>query len=575
MEIVMYSRKNLYSLVILFLTISSCGSDSSTVNSAGSGNIDDSGSSKINRINPSVDLEYLGAFRVPVDSSSSYSWSWISSSGLTFNADGNGGKGSLISPPMIVAQSANFTKITEFTIPEPIISLTKDVSELNVANTIHDWTDITEGKYDQNQNSKQVTDIEIVTALGSQNSDKLYWATIDWYDPPQNFPTLGMSDSNFNAPVAKGPWVISGSWAGPTISSAKTSRYLFKIPQAWADQYVMGYTLASGQDKINGGGSRGACIYAVKPWETENPSWTAFPKGSTLPVPNDAQIDSIELLCPGTDIGKRRNFDKSLWDDFSYSDGQNDAVWVDNETNGAIIFSGAVAYLPAKDTGDCDLTKGGICEYYKTESPHWVNLPECLGPPCEPSPDTCPGHDFHGEPYFSVLWFYDINDITAVAEGEKMSWGPQPYVIFNLENYLFDKKKCDGVGGITYDSIKKRIYILENKADASISAFDKMPIIHVFAVKDSGLSPDRKPPSVVADVSITTNGNSINLSWSAATDNIGPIMYIVHRNGIPVAATVDTFYTDENISYFDPPYSYTIEARDVVNNISMGVAKTL
>jgi hypothetical protein len=522
----------------------------------------------IDKINPSVDIKYLGAFRVPIDSSSNYTWGWVNSSqGLTFNPNGDGGKGSLVSPPMVTGNT--FAKVTEFTIPDPVISSTKNIQELKIAKTINDWTEITQGKFDQGQSEKRVSDMEIIPRTGTQATDKIYWLTIDWFDPPSNFPSLGMSDLDFKSPNAKGPWIISGSWA-PTdnILSAKTSQYIFRVPKTWADQYAPGYDIAVGQNKPNGGGSRGACIYAVKSWDSDNPPWSPYPKGSNPPIPNEAKIDSIELLCPGMDIAKRRNYNHSLSDDFSYSDGQQDAVWVDNGTNGAIIFSGQVAHLAAADTGDCHLDKGEMCEYYKLQSPWWVNLPACTTPPCAASPDACPGHDFRGEPYYRVLWFYDINDITAVRQGKKNPWEPQPYTIFNLENFFFKKNICGGIGGITYDATKKRIFLVEDKADSTISSYDLTPIIHVFQVVDSGLPEDSIPPPKVTDVKSIQYDDRIEISWSPSIDNIGPTMYLIYRNNVAVTVTTDTSYVDKNFKYFTPPYTYRIEARDSVNNSS-------
>lgn len=528
----------------------------------------------LSKINPSVDLTYAGAFRVPVDSSSNYAWAWVTKHGLTFNPYGNGGKGSLISPPMENSNSKYFSMVTEFSIPEPVISPTKDISSLPVANTINDWKDITEGKYDQGQLQKRLGGVIVAPKKGTQVTNKLYWITSDWYNPPFNFPTLGMSDLNFNTPNAQGPWIISGSWAPELVPSAKTSKYLLNIPQIWADQYVNGYSIGAGENKPNNNGSRGACLYAIKPWDTDNPPWISYPKGSALPVPPAALIDSKELLCPGMDKTQRRNYDGSLWEEFSYSDGQYDAIWVDNATNGAIIFSGDVGYLPAKDTGVCDLETGGLCEYYKDDNPPGdPDMPICSYPPtCPASPDACDSGDFRAEPYWRVLWFYDINDITEVAQGLKKSWEPQPYSVFNLEEYLFFESRCTKkhIGGITYDPATKRIFITELKVDYTVSPNDPTPIIHVFKVADSTSGPDITPPTQIDTITFLKRTEGIELTWEPAIDNKGPLMYIVHRNGKPIGITTKESFLDINTEYFSTPYSYMIETRDSVNNISIG-----
>ena len=528
-----------------------------------------------NRINPSADLKYIGAFRVPYDSSSNYAWAWITKHGLTFNPSGDAGKGSLISSPVVNQNSKYFPMVTELTIPTPVISPSKTITDLPIAKTLNDWKDLTEGKYDQGQNQKRLSGLIIVPKRGTQSSDKIYWITSDWYNPPFNFPSLGMSNLDFSSPKAKGPWIINGSWAPAPIPSAKTSKYLLNIPQNWADKYAKGYAIGTGENKPNNNGSRGACLYAVKPWSMDDPPWSAFPKGSEGSVPADAQIDSIELLCPGMDKSQRRNFDGSLWDEFSYSDGQYDAVWVDNTTNEALIFSGDIAYLPAKDTGVCDLTQGELCEYYKKDSPPGdPDMPPCSYPPaCPASPDACDSGDYRGEPYWRVLWFYDVNDLAAVAQGIKSPWEPQPYSVFNLESFLFYEARCTKkhIGGITYDTSNKRIFIVELVVDATVSKNDPMPIIHVFKISDSVLGEDNEPPSAATNITIKETPAGNQLAWEHSSDNLGPIMYIVHRNGKPIGISNYPSFLDENSQYFSLPHMYKIEVRDSVNNSTIGL----
>ena len=379
---------------------------------------------------------------------------------------------------------------------------------MNVAKTIHDWTDITQGLWNQGYGQPIVAGMSIVPRKGTQKKDKIYWLTTSWWGPPINGPTLGMSDLDFHSPNAKGPWIITGKWAGDMPPpAAKTSRYMFNIPQEWADTYVSGYSIGTGENKPNNNGSRGACIYAVKPWDTDTP-----PEAGT-------SVDSIELLCPGMDYSKRRNYDKSSWEYFSYLDLQTSTVWVEVGKRGAVMFTGSVGTLTARDTGDCDAETEN-CEYYKNTNPGDSEMmdpepPEVCPYICDPSPDACQkGHDFRAEAYYRVLWLYDINDLQAVAQGTKQSYEPQPYTIFNLENYLWAEGRCvlDNIGGIAYDSINQRVFILELKIDNTISTFDLMPIIHIFKLTDSTKSADITPPSVTTLTEIPTDPAEYSLT---------------------------------------------------------------
>ena len=505
------------------------------------------------RLRPEHDLTYLGAFRVPVDSSANHSWAWVESS-LTYNPIDK----TLISPSMRVPDHANFGKITEFTIPKPKISKGHDLGDLNVARTVHDWTDITAGRWNQGLEEPIVGGMAVVPARGTQKKDKIYWLTSTWFNPGKDVATLGMSDLDFSRPNGRGPWRIAGSWwHGPGLPSSRTSRYMFTIPQAWADRYVHGYSIATGENKPNGFGSRGACIYAVRPWETDEPPGAG------------ADIDSIELLCPGMDFAHRRNYDRSSWDYFSYVDKQLSAVWVDVNGRGAVMFVGSVATLTANDTGDCDPAVEN-CEYYKSDLPG--DNEDLVTPYTSPgkSPDACPSSgDFQGEPYYRVLWLYGVDDLQAVVQGKKNSYEPQPYAIYNLENYLWMEGRCalNHIGGIAYDAAGQRIFVAELKVDDSVSQYDITPIIHVFKVSNSGRPADTIPPFPPANVVSDGNGG---LSWDAARDADGPILYIVKRNGKPIGVTTKTEYQDDVYDKYLHPekHQYTVEARDVVNNRS-------
>lgn len=516
------------------------------------------------RLLPEHDIEYLGAFRVPTDSSSNYSWGWISSQGLVYNPVNN----TLISPAMRTPGHTNFGKVTEFTIPTPIKSAGHNLTDLQVATTIHDWTDITEGKWNQNFQNPLVAGMAILPPRGSQTSYKLYWLTTSWWGPLQDVATLGMSNLNFSTPNARGPWRITGSWAGndPT-PSAKTSRYMFNIPQGWADQYVNGYSLGTGENKPNNNGSRGACIYAVKPWDTETPPTSG------------SDIDSIELLCPGMDFAHRRNYEKSSWDDFSYLDQQNSAIWVTINNKAAVMFTGSIGTLTAADTGDCDPNIEN-CEYYKTSVPGDNDTLLTPVTPPSASPDACEiGHDYRSEPYYRVLWLYDVNDLQAVAQGKKKSYEPQPYTIFNLENYLWAEGRCvlSHIGGIAYDETNQRIFITELQVDTLQSQFDIKPIIHVFRIIDKQLPADTWGPSGVKNLTVTFDQQGAHIDWEAGTDDNGPLLYIVYRNNKPIIATTNTSYLDDKVYLFkknSPPklnYIYKVETRDAVNNKSLEI----
>jgi hypothetical protein len=97
-------------------------------------------------------------------------------------------------------------------------------------------------------------------------------------------------------------------------------------------------------------------------------------------------------------------------------------------------------------------------------------------------------------------------------------------------------------------------------------AFDDV----AFGTSRLGPAPDTNPPTVPAGVTATaTSPFSVQLGWTAATDDVGVAGYDVFRDGSQLAslAADATSYTDSAL-LADQNYSYTVRARDVSGNMS-------
>jgi chitodextrinase len=81
--------------------------------------------------------------------------------------------------------------------------------------------------------------------------------------------------------------------------------------------------------------------------------------------------------------------------------------------------------------------------------------------------------------------------------------------------------------------------------------------------------PAQAPPSVPANVTAAvTQGNTVNVSWSASTDNVGVVGYDVYRNSVFIAkvGAPNTTYTDLGVPA--GTYTYTVDAFDAAGNHS-------
>ncbi len=80
--------------------------------------------------------------------------------------------------------------------------------------------------------------------------------------------------------------------------------------------------------------------------------------------------------------------------------------------------------------------------------------------------------------------------------------------------------------------------------------------------------PDSVPPTQPTNLSSPSKTyNSVNLTWTASTDNILVGGYDVYRNGVKVGNTSTTSYTDSGLTP-STAYSYTIQAVDIASNVS-------
>src|SRR5579883_1727170 len=81
-------------------------------------------------------------------------------------------------------------------------------------------------------------------------------------------------------------------------------------------------------------------------------------------------------------------------------------------------------------------------------------------------------------------------------------------------------------------------------------------------------SADTTPPSVPTGITATAVSSAqINLSWTAATDNVGVVGYRVFRNGVQVGSTAALSYTDTGLAAATS-YTYTVAAFDAAGNVS-------
>lgn len=80
--------------------------------------------------------------------------------------------------------------------------------------------------------------------------------------------------------------------------------------------------------------------------------------------------------------------------------------------------------------------------------------------------------------------------------------------------------------------------------------------------------PDNESPAKPEDFRITSyTSTSVNLGWTASTDNVKVTGYKVYRNGVLLSNTTNTYYTDYGIQK-GVAYVYRVAAYDISGNVS-------
>ena len=113
-----------------------------------------------------------------------------------------------------------------------------------------------------------------------------------------------------------------------------------------------------------------------------------------------------------------------------------------------------------------------------------------------------------------------------------------------------------------------RLYITDPGADTTARIYE-------FAVYQSGGSTggsDTQPPTAPTNVAAPSKTETtVNLTWSASTDNVGVSSYYVYANGTFIGSSNTTSYAASNLAP-GVTYTFTVKARDTQGNESAASA---
>src|SRR5213078_1285078 len=187
--------------------------------------------------------------------------------------------------------------------------------------------------------------------------------------------------------------------------------------------------------------------------------------------------------------------------------------------------------------------------------------------------------DFDGDGRADILWrnsstgenyIYVMNGLTIASEGYLRTVVDQAWKVKGVGDFDGDGKADilwrNTVTGEDY------AYFMNGSVIASEGSLNTaadpywMPRSATTLADSTG--PDTVAPSTPAGLTASAASSSrINLSWLAATDNVGVIRYSVYRDGVQIASVPGTSYSNTGLSA-GTTYSYTVAASDAARNAS-------
>jgi len=279
---------------------------------------------------------------------------------------------------------------------------------------------------------EKVGGLKLIT--DSPGDQRLIGAGYEYYD------TSGQTYTHFvvNDPDQLDTTRVDGYYSiqGP---GRKQSGYMVELPHKW--QQIFGRTHIAGQSSgmpIIGGLSVGPAAYVV----------------NLLEIGNQTNPGTITLL----EYDLSRTLNPGGSSDLANASGTND-IWTHlSRAAGAFIYGDTLGFLGHSGGHNEGIGyKDSIINSCTGEGGYGANN-------CD--------YDYH-------YWFYDLNDLKKVMDGNALAHEIQPY-----EHGPFELPWGNGAGrtgGVATDPRNGQIYLTQLSADRE-AAYSNLPVVHVFKV---------------------------------------------------------------------------------------------
>jgi len=429
------------------------------------------------------DLQYLGAFRLPGGDDRPQTFAY-GGNAMTFNPDGDatgpadGYPGALFvmgHDRIAYGEVPDGNQVAEINIPVPVIS--RSISDLNTAEFIQGFTDVTRGYF---------TDLEEIPKVGMQYLNHAETGPrihIAWgqHLQPQDVPSHGWFSPTLSAPDFQGTWFIGNQ------NLYSVNGYMFEIPQEWADAYTGGRPLATGRMRDGGQGGMGPTIFAYRPWledGTPPPAGTRLEEVTLLLYENADSTEEIIRSLNG--YQHPDEWGGGAW--LSTSSGKQAVLFAGTKSNGTKYWYGYInPQGPEYVCVDAEITDFPTCRSADGSLCPQEDLAGC----CNAAEGTCISNRGWWPTGFDAEFIlYDPEDLAKVAAGRLEPWQPQPYAKIDMDEYLYlappagdlvevgqGEQRRYRIGDVSFDRANGLLYVLELYADGA------RPIAHVWRIK--------------------------------------------------------------------------------------------
>lgn len=437
-------------------------------------------------------LKYLGAFRLPISQNETDPQKTLSYAvgPIAFNP-----KSSNNSPSLFIACFEGSGKVTEVSIPTPVISQSSKLSDLPTATIIQGCANVRSGA------STPLNSVNNIGGLLVLNS-KLVISIYDPY-PAGACPSVThfvKNSLNLSAADATGGFVVSNV----TGKNCFVNGPMTLIPPEW--QPLLGNKSAIVYN----------CCHSIIDQTSWGPAAFAFSPdllGVTPTASTALQYYDIDHPTLGNWSGndKPLSFEQP-WDNSWHNalvPGYRGLV-IPNGTRSALYFTaqGIGSYCYGEGVTDSTLHNRPI--------PGLSDVRYCYDPINADKGD-------HGYPYRFQVMAFDLNEWAAVVSGSKKPYDVKPYAVWPLTppTVPFTTGLKDGYGGgAAYDPATKRIYWEQPHADGVVPIIQVWEVTTATPIKYSHSAQKNASNSIKVDITKSTVSIKLNNTMSYKTINL-------------------------------------------------------